>query len=179
MRAAAAGRWRGDSAAAWAATTGERSVSAHFSAAWRWNTQPCVSYTCVGGVGYAPYAGRWVRVGVTYLHVLACRESAIGFVSCLCWPRPTALAPPPYPLAWLHPHRVCNHKGRSTGSLSRAVKLAKCEYEWQGEGCNGAFKKAFCKLLSVGGAARRDRGHRDDHSEPLGVTIRWGGLGGC
>ena len=25
---------------------------------------------------------------------------------------------------------------------------------------------------------RRDRGHRGDHSEPLGVTIRWGGLGG-
>ena len=25
---------------------------------------------------------------------------------------------------------------------------------------------------------RRDRGHRGDHSEPLGVTIRWGVLGG-
>ena len=25
---------------------------------------------------------------------------------------------------------------------------------------------------------RGDRGHRGDHSEPLGVTIRWGGLGG-
>ena len=28
------------------------------------------------------------------------------------------------------------------------------------------------------GALRRDRAHRGDHSEPLGVTIRWGGPGG-